>query len=51
MLIREVWSDATTGAYSFPWINETWRYTVITYDYEHNYRAVIADNILPELMP
>lgn len=51
MLIRETWSNATTGAYSFPWINETWRYTVITYDYEHNYRAVIADNILPELMP
>lgn len=51
LLIREVWSDATTGVYSFDWINETWRYTVITYDYEHNYRAVIADNILPEMMP
>lgn len=51
MLIREVWSHPVTGAYSFDYIDASKQYTVITYDYEHNYRAVIADNILPELMP
>ena len=51
MLIREVWSEPVTGAYSFDHIDATKRYTVITYDYEHDYRAVIADNITPEPMP
>ena len=50
LLIREVWSHPTTGAYSFDHIDTTKRYTVITYDYEHDYRAVIADNITPEAM-
>ena len=50
-LIREVWSHPVTGAYSFDYIDATQRYTVITYDYEHDYRAVIADNITPEAMP
>lgn len=50
MLLRETWSDTTTGAYRFDSIDEKIPYTVITYDYEHNYRAVIADNIVPELM-
>ena len=51
LLIREVWSHPTTGAYSFDYIDATKQYTVITYDYEHDYRAVIADNITPEAMP
>lgn len=51
LLVREVWSDAATGAYSFDYIDETKVYTVITYDYLHDYRAVIADNITPEPMP
>lgn len=51
LLVREVWSHPTTGAYSFDHIDTTKRYTVITYDYEHDYRAVIADNITPEAMP
>ena len=50
LLVREVWSHPTTGAYSFDHIDTTKRYTVITYDYEHDYRAVIADNITPEAM-
>ena len=50
-LIREVWSEPVTGAYSFDHIDATKKYTVITYDYEHDYRAVIADNITPEAMP
>ena len=51
LVVREVWSHPTTGAYSFDYIDATKRYTVITYDYEHDYRAVIADNITPEAMP
>lgn len=51
LLVREAWSHPTTGAYSFDYIDATKQYTVITYDYEHDYRAVIADNIAPEPMP
>ncbi|MFT4243565.1 MAG: hypothetical protein QM569_14930 [Acidovorax sp.] len=49
-VIAEQWSDATTGAYDFKYIDSSERYTVISYDYEHNYRAVIADNLTPEAM-
>lgn len=48
--IRETWSNATTGAYEFTYIDERERYTVISYDYVHDYRAVVADNLTPELM-
>lgn len=48
--VRETWSDPVTGAYSFPQISRDFVYTVVAYDYEHNYRAVIADNIVPEVM-
>jgi hypothetical protein len=46
LIVREVWSDAVTGAYSFANIDRSRRYTVITYDYLRNYRAVIADNLV-----
>lgn len=51
LLVGEVWSDATTGAYTFNNIDASVKYTVIAYDYEHNYRAVIADNLTPDPMP
>ena len=51
MMLRETWSDATTGAYLFTDINPAITYTVISYDHEHNYRAVAADNITPEVLP
>lgn len=51
MMVRETWSHATTGAYTFTDINPAYTYTVIAYDYAHNYRAVIADNLLPEVLP
>lgn len=50
-IVRETWSDAVTGNYVFTGIDETQRYSVVSYDYLHNYRAVIADNLTPELMP
>lgn len=49
-LVAETWSDAT-GNYRFEFIDPAQRYTVVSYDHEHVYRAVIADNLTPELMP
>lgn len=46
LIVRETWSDATTGAYTFANVDPNRRYSVITYDYTHNYRAVIADNLI-----
>jgi len=48
--IRETWSDAATGAYEFLQIDERHKYSVISYDYAANYRAVIADSLTPEIM-
>lgn len=50
-LVRDTFSDPVTGNYVFTNIDATQKYTVITYDYQNNYRAVIADNISPEPMP
>lgn len=51
LLIRETWSDPVTGAFTFNYINHSIKYTVLTYDHNHNERAVVADNLTPELMP
>lgn len=45
-LLREVWSDATSGIYDFQWIDETGIYTVITYDHgDDRRRAAVADGL------
>lgn len=49
--VGETWSDPVTGNYAFYNIDHTIRYTVVTYDHINNYRAVIADNLLPEMTP
>lgn len=51
LLVREAWSEAATGAYSFAGLDATRTYTVVAYDHEHHYRAVIADNMTPEAAP
>ena len=51
MVVQQQWSDAATGTYDFQYIETDHAYTVIAHDYEHNYRAVIADNLTPGLMP
>ena len=56
MMIRETWSDPVTGVYTFTGISTDYKYTVISYDYEGNFRAVIADGLslangTVELMP
>lgn len=48
--IRETWSDLVTGAYEFSGINRRYKYTVLAYDNTHSYRAVLADNVTPDLM-
>lgn len=49
LLVREAWSDAATGAYSFAGLDASRTYTVVAYDHDHAYRAVIADNMTPEV--
>lgn len=44
--IREVWSDAVTGEFVFENLNPAYPYTVITYDYENNYRALTVDKVV-----
>lgn len=50
-LVRTVWSDPVTGAYEFYGIPMDARYTVVSHDYNALYRAVLADNLAPELIP
>lgn len=50
-VIRETWSDASTGAYIFRGVRQDLQYTVLAYDYTQTYRAVVADNITPEMLP
>lgn len=47
LFVRETWSNATTGAYSFTEIDENETYSVVSYDHNDNFRAVIADRITP----
>ena len=51
MMVRETWSDAVTGAYTFTDINPAYTYHTIAFDYARNYLAVIADNLTPEVAP
>ena len=44
-MTREVWSDQTTGAYLFENIDPKLTYSIISYDYQGAYRAVIASGI------
>jgi hypothetical protein len=50
LLIRETWSNAQ-GEYDFQRIDSTIAYTVLSYDHEGDFRAVVADRVTPEAMP
>lgn len=43
--VRETWSDPVTGIYDFTYIDELQTWTVVSYDYAHDKRAVIADGL------
>lgn len=48
-MVRETWSDATTGTFAFAGLDPAQRYTTLVYDHEHNFRAEAADNLTPEV--
>jgi hypothetical protein len=48
-VVREVWSNATTGAYAFERVR-VGPYYVVGFDHAGVFNAVIADRIEPELM-
>ena len=45
-LVRETWSEALTGAYSFPRLRAG-LYTVVSYDHTGTYNAVVKDRVEP----
>lgn len=49
-LMREQWSDPATGAFYFPRLDIRFTYTALSYDHTLNFRAVVTDRVLPELM-
>lgn len=48
--LKETWSDPVTGYYEFTELSLLFTYTVIAVDYERSYRAVVADNLVPEVL-
>lgn len=50
LLIREAWSNPATGAYSFDYVDELQKFTVLSYDHTGAFRAVVADGQIPELI-
>jgi len=49
-LVLEVWSDATTGAYSFDNIRQGTFY-ITAFDHTGSYGGVIETDVTPEPMP
>lgn len=47
-IVRETWSDATTGAYTFAGLRLT-VYYVVGFDHTGQYAGVLADNLTPEV--
>lgn len=50
MLVRETWSKAD-GSYEFTEISGRYEYDVIAWDHELQFRSVVANNLVPEVMP
>lgn len=48
--VRETWSKASDGTFSFPHINRALKYQTTAYDHTHSYRAAVADNLTPTKM-
>lgn len=51
LLLRELWSHPVTGAYSFDYVDELQKFTVLSYDHTGAYNGVIATGLTPELIP
>ena len=50
LLVAETWSSPD-GSYRFERIDARQRYAVVSFDHERRYRAVIADDLSPAVMP
>lgn len=51
LLVREQWSNPVTGAFDFQLVDSAFTYSALAYDYNGNFRAVVADRVAPEAMP
>lgn len=49
--IAQSWSDPVTGAYRFELLDTAEKYFVIAFDHTGQHRAVVADGLVPEVMP
>lgn len=49
-IVRESWSDATTGAYTFAGLRLT-RYYITAFDHTGEFGGVIETDVQPEPMP
>ncbi|MNV95124.1 hypothetical protein D3C71_1899840 [compost metagenome] len=45
LMVQQQWSNPTTGAFDFQYVEETETYTVLSHDYLRDKRAVVADGI------
>ncbi|MFZ7326384.1 hypothetical protein [Comamonas jiangduensis] len=50
LLVRETWSDAQ-GNYRFDGITDRYKYDVIAWDHEGLQQSVVANDLMPEVMP
>jgi hypothetical protein len=50
VLVSATWSDKVTGEYVFNGIKPEFKYTVMSYDHTQGFRAVLADNLTPEVV-
>ena len=48
--LGETWSDATTGAYRFEYIDLERIYTVLSYDHNGVFSAEVASGVIPQEM-
>lgn len=51
VVVREMWSHPTTGAWRFEGVGMQDVYTALTYHPTRGHRAVVADGLVPEEMP
>lgn len=47
--VGQTWSNPVTGDYAFTDLDPAERYTALAHDHEHNFRATVADNLLPDV--
>ena len=49
VFVAQTWSDKTTGAYRFERLDAAETYFVIAFDHTGMHRAVIANDLMPEV--